>query len=178
MDEIQGNMDFILEQYQKGEITKDKFEDLMNAENDKLNDLQSNLESQSSSISTGTITEEDATKTDEVEKEEEKGTGVDGNPMKALQPSTIKSKGSDKILVDTGQMRNLDMQRATPSNQVVTLFPGKKRKRGKVTNQQIGGFHQFGDGVPKRKWFGISREAEKKAMKAIELRIDRILRRL
>ena len=77
MDEIQGNMDFILEQYQKGEITKDKFEDLMNAENDKLNDLQSNLESQSSSISTGTITEEDATKTDEVEKEEEKGTGVD-----------------------------------------------------------------------------------------------------
>ena len=108
----------------------------------------------------------------------EKGTGVDGNPMKALQPSTIKSKGSDKILVDTGQMRNLDMQRATPSNQVVTLFPGKKRKRGKVTNQQIGGFHQRGDGVPERKWFGISREAEKKAMKAIELRIDRILRRL
>jgi len=77
MNEIQGNMDFILDQYQKGEITKDKFEDLMNAENDKLNDLQSNLESQSSSISTGTITEEDAAKTDEVEKEEEKGTGVD-----------------------------------------------------------------------------------------------------
>ena len=77
MDEVSNNMDFILDQYQKGEITKDKFEDLMNAENDKLNDLQSNLESQSSSISTGTITEEDATKTDEVEKEEEKGTGVD-----------------------------------------------------------------------------------------------------
>ena len=77
MDEISKNMDFILDQYQKGEITKDKFEDLMNAENDKLNDLQSNLESQSSSISTGTITEEDATKVDEVEKEEEKGTGVD-----------------------------------------------------------------------------------------------------
>jgi len=77
MDEISKNMDFILDQYQKGEITKDKFEDLMNAENDKLNDLQSNLESQSSSISTGTITEEDAAKTDEVEKEEEKGTGVD-----------------------------------------------------------------------------------------------------
>ena len=77
MDEVSKNMDFILDQYQKGEITKDKFEDLMNAENDKLNDLQSNLESQSSSISTGTITEEDAAKTDEVEKEEEKGTGVD-----------------------------------------------------------------------------------------------------
>jgi|MDTB01.3.fsa_nt_gb hypothetical protein len=77
MNEIQGNMNFILDQYEKGEITKDKFDDLMNAENDKLNDLQSNLESQSSSISTGTITEEDATKTDEVEKEEEKGTGVD-----------------------------------------------------------------------------------------------------
>jgi hypothetical protein len=77
MDEISDNMDFILDQYQKGDITKDKFEDLMNAENDKLNDLQSNLESQSSSISTGTITEEEATEVDEVEKEEEKGTGVD-----------------------------------------------------------------------------------------------------
>lgn len=106
----------------------------------------------------------------------EKGAGVDGSPMKALQPSTIKNKGSDKILVDTGKMRNLVIERATAKKQEVILYPGKKEKRGKVTNQQIGGFHQRGDGVPERKWFGISQDAEKKAMRAIELKIDRVLR--
>ena len=106
----------------------------------------------------------------------ERGMGVDGNRMQELADSTIEAKGFDQILVNTGKMRNLEIERATAKKQEVILYPGKKEKRGKVTNQQIGGFHQRGDGVPERKWFGISQDAEKKAMRAIELRIDRALR--
>tara|TARA_R100000808_G_C2125199_1_gene135562 strand:- start:270 stop:713 length:444 start_codon:yes stop_codon:yes gene_type:complete len=106
----------------------------------------------------------------------ERGMGVDGNRMQELADSTIEAKGFDQILVNTGKMRNLVIERATAKKQEVILYPGRKEKRGKVTNQQIGGFHQRGDGVPERKWFGISQDAEKKAMKAIELKIDRVLR--
>ena len=106
----------------------------------------------------------------------ERGMGVDGNRMQELADSTIEAKGFDQILVNTGKMRNLEIERATAKKQEVILYPGKKEKRGKVTNQQIGGFHQRGDGVPERKWFGISQDVEKKAMKAIELKIDRVLR--
>ena len=104
----------------------------------------------------------------------ERGMGVNG-PMKNLAPSTIEAKGFDQILVDTGKMRNLVIEEATKSDQTVTLYPGKKELRGKVTNQQIGAFHQEGDGVPKREWFGITKKAEKKCNKIIEDRIDRIL---
>ena len=106
----------------------------------------------------------------------ERGMGVDGNRMQELADATIEAKGFDQILVNTGKMRNLVIDRATAKKQEVILHPGKKEKRGKVTNQQIGGFHQHGKGVPERKWFGISQDAEKKAMKAIELKIDRVLR--
>ena len=106
----------------------------------------------------------------------ERGMGVDGNRMQELADSTIEAKGFDQILVNTGKMRNLEIERATAKKQEVILYPGKKEKRGKVTNQQIGGFHQRGDGVPERKWFGISQDVEKKAMKAIELKIDKVLR--
>lgn len=75
MEKIQNDMDFILDQYEKGDITKDKFNDLMNAENNKLNELQSKVESQTSSVPTGEISTEDADTTDKVEKEIDSGTG-------------------------------------------------------------------------------------------------------
>ena len=106
----------------------------------------------------------------------ERGMGADGNRMENLADSTIEAKGFDQILVNTGKMRNLVIERATAKKQEVVLYPGRKEKRGKVTNQQIGGFHQHGKGVPKREWFGISQDAEKKAMRAIKLKIEKALR--
>ena len=105
----------------------------------------------------------------------ERGMGVNG-AMKNLAPSTIEAKGFDQILVNTGKMRNLVMERAKKSNQTVTIYPGKKQLRGKVTNQEIGTFHQDGGGnLPKREWFGITKKVEKRCTKIIEDRIDRIL---
>ena len=52
----------------------------------------------------------------------------------------------------------------------------KKQKRNGVTNEEIGLFHQTGAGkLPKREWFGITKESEEKCLKLIELKIDRIL---
>lgn len=105
----------------------------------------------------------------------ERGQGVRG-PLKNLKDSTIASKGFDQILVNTGKMRNLILNKANKNKQEITLHPGKKQKRNGVTNEEIGLFHQTGAGkLPKREWFGITKESEEKCLKLIELKIDRIL---
>ena len=105
-----------------------------------------------------------------------KGIGIKGTQMKSLKQSTINRKGHDTILVDQDKMRKLVRSRASKSKQVVNIHPGKKQLRGKVTNQQIGLYHQTGAGnLPKREWFGITKKAEKQALKAVELRIEKLL---
>ena len=108
----------------------------------------------------------------------ERGKGVKGTNMRALKPSTIKRKGSSKILVDTGKMRNLVIKKANKNNQVVEISPGKKAKRNGVTNQKIGYYHQTGSGhLPEREWFGVSKKSEVDAIKMVEMRIEEELRR-
>tara|TARA_Y100000310_G_scaffold282096_1_gene303095 strand:+ start:1749 stop:2192 length:444 start_codon:yes stop_codon:yes gene_type:complete len=109
----------------------------------------------------------------------EKGKGVKGG-MQQLRPSTVKKKGHGKILVDTGKMRNLVIEEATRANQMVEVHPGRieKYKGSNVTMADVGGFHQEGGGnLPKREWFGITKDAEKRALKHIELRIEQEIRR-
>lgn len=108
----------------------------------------------------------------------EKGVGVNGSKMESLKPATIKRKGSNKILVDTGKMRNLVIEKANKKKQRAVIHPGKKAKRGKVTNQQIGFYHQKGKGnLPVREWFGISKQAELDSIKMVEMRIEQELNR-
>lgn len=106
----------------------------------------------------------------------ERGLGVSG-PMKNLADSTIIAKGFDQILVNEGSMRNLKKKKATRTKQFVELSPHDKRKRNGVTDAQIGLYHQEGGGrLPKREWFGITVKSEKRALKIIELKIDKLLR--
>jgi hypothetical protein len=110
----------------------------------------------------------------------EKGLDASGNHMTPLKKKTIKAKGSDKILVRTGKMRNLVIDKATPTKQEVRIHPGEKQRypKSKVTMSDVGGFHQEGAGnLPKREWFGVSKKAEKDIMKMVELRIERELER-
>ena len=108
----------------------------------------------------------------------EKGQGVDGSKMEKLKQATINRKGASKILVDTGKMRNLVIEKATKKNQVVEIYPGKKATRNGVSNQQIGYYHQTGAGhLPERKLFGISKKAEIDAIKMVEMRIEQELNR-
>lgn len=105
------------------------------------------------------------------------GTDVNGKGLKLLKQSTINKKGNDQVLVDEDKMRKLVRSRASKSKQFVNIHPGKKQLRGKVTNQQIGLYHQTGAGnLPKREWFGITKKAEQQCLKAVELRIEKLLR--
>lgn len=109
----------------------------------------------------------------------QRGEGADGKQMKSLKDATIEAKGFNQILVNTGEMSNLVSTKATKTKQEVIINPGAKKKRGKVTNQELGQFHQEGAGdLPKREWFGISKDASRRGMKLMELRLDKELRRL
>jgi len=139
----------------------------------------------------------------------ERGDGVNGSPMKALSPNTVAAKGHGKILVDSGKMRNLLIEKASKTKQYVEIHPGRKQKyKGTgVTMSDVGGYHQGGTsaytivprkakklvfqtaggtvfadkvkhpGLPKREWFGISKDAEKQCMDLIEHRIEREIKR-
>lgn len=107
------------------------------------------------------------------------GKSYKGGSMEPLKPATIKAKGGSQILVNEDKMRHLNRKNATKSRQVAEVFPGTKRERKGKTNQQIGSYHQEGGGnLPKREWFGISKDSEKKSLKVIEHAIDKALRKL
>jgi len=108
------------------------------------------------------------------------GRDINGRPFTKLQPETIAKKRKDRnasprtALYATGTMKKAYVpkgKRANKTRQVVEIIPAKKRK-------DIGVYHQKGGGnLPKREWFGISKTAEKRAYKAMELRIEQELRR-
>ena len=108
------------------------------------------------------------------------GRDITGSPMTKLQPDTIADKRKKgypsprTALFATGTMKKVYIpksKRANKTRQVVEIIPAKKRK-------DIGVYHQKGGGnLPKREWFGISKTAEMRAYKAMELRIEQELRR-
>lgn len=103
----------------------------------------------------------------------EKGQGVKG----ALKPS---KKTSGKTLVNTGKMRNLVIEKAKKDKQEVEIHPGRKETYPgtNVTMADVGAFHQEGAGnLPVREWFGITKKAEKRILKMVELEIERQIKR-
>jgi len=103
----------------------------------------------------------------------ERGQGVDG-------PMIPSKKKSGKTLVETGKMRKLVIDKATKLNQEVEIHPGRKQTYPgtDVTMSDVGGFHQSGAGnLPVRKWFGITKKAEARIVKMMELEIEREIRR-
>ena len=105
----------------------------------------------------------------------EKGKGVNGAGMQPLKTATIRKKGSNKILVDSGKMRKLKLKKATTNNQIAEVHPGKiqKYKNSNLTMSDVGELHQYGTkNLPVREWFGISVDAEQRSLRHIELRIE------
>ena len=103
----------------------------------------------------------------------ERGQGVDG-------PMIPSKKKSGKTLVETGKMRKLIIDKATKQNQEVEIYPGRKQTYPgtDVTMSDVGGFHQSGAGnLPVRKWFGITKKAEARIVKMMELEIEREIKR-
>jgi len=103
----------------------------------------------------------------------DRGQGVSG-------PMIPSQKTSGKTLVNTGKMRKLVIDKATKMNQEVVVHPGEKQtyKGTDVTMSDVGGFHQSGAGkLPVREWFGITKKAEKRIVKMMELEIEREIKR-
>jgi len=110
----------------------------------------------------------------------ERGQDANGKQMAPLEDATIARKGFNQILVNTGKMRNLIVDKATKTKQEVLVHPGEKQKykKSRVTMSDVGGFHQKGKGnLPRREWFGVSTKAETNILKMITHRIDREIRR-
>jgi len=97
-----------------------------------------------------------------------------GRKFKRNAASTIKAKGFDHPLKDTGLMMDKNMMartKATKRKQEGTLRPNSERV-------YIGYYHNEGDGVPLRPWFGISQDAERKILTMFKNRIGRAIKRL
>ena len=107
-----------------------------------------------------------------------RGNDIDGNPFKRLADSTIRSKrkkGSanpGKALWDKGIMKEVYVKpRATKAKPKANIQVPKgrgKAKKGRLT--EVGGYHNTGDGGPKREWFGIGSRGKKK--------LDRVAKKL
>lgn len=108
----------------------------------------------------------------------ERGQDANEKPMEKLADSTIDAKGFNQILVHKDKMRHLVRTDASKRKQYVTIHPGDKQKRkGGNTNADIALFHQEGGpNLPKREWFGISKNAEKRSLKLMEDKIVRAIR--
>lgn len=84
---------------------------------------------------------------------------IHGKKYKKMRRSTRlkrehRGTGS-KLLDETGNMRGTKPTKATPSKLVFKIEMTGKNKDG----EHYGVFHNKGDGVPKREWFGIPKES-------------------
>jgi|TARA_Y100000034_G_scaffold120780_1_gene164136 hypothetical protein len=91
-----------------------------------------------------------------------KNLGVTGG-LQPLAPSTVRnkrSKGSkfpNRPLVDEGIMTNIFVNKtATRDSLIATIIIPDVGNRREVSE-----YHQTGDGVPKREWFGITKKVRK-----------------
>lgn len=88
---------------------------------------------------------------------------------KPLSPITIKKKGSSAVLIDTGRLRSNavghDVHFRTASTMMLTV------------NNEYGAFHQFGIGVPQRKFFVVLPQEERQIALFVRAYIDKQVRR-
>ena len=92
-------------------------------------------------------------------------------PLKRNAPATVKKKGFDHPLKETGLLmdsKKMIKQDATKTRQIATLLPNERRI-------DIAYWHNEGEGNPKREHWGISKDAERKIMTMMKNKIKKIL---
>tara|TARA_R100000655_G_scaffold14055_4_gene31509 strand:+ start:336 stop:815 length:480 start_codon:yes stop_codon:yes gene_type:complete len=116
-----------------------------------------------------------------------KGLGVNGSALLPLDPKTVlakKRRGSKqphRALFDSGLMVGKGSTKGVGGRGLFLAKRAKKTKQEAVISvgakrQEIGQYHNEGDGQPKREWFGVSKGANKNIIRMIELRIEELLR--
>ena len=96
---------------------------------------------------------------------------IDGGNLPANDPKTIKRKGHDHPLIDTGELKESFSYRTQGKNKVLITIDSGRRK--------IGGYLQ-NDGINAKsgrkfyRFFGISKDASIRAMKYAESKIKEL----
>ena len=113
-----------------------------------------------------------------------RGNDINGNPFERLADSTIRSKrlkGSKKpgkALWDKGIMKEVYVKpratKASPTAEIQVPIGRGKAKKGRRT--EVAAYHNIGDGVPKREWFGVGKRVKKKLDKELNLRLIKHLK--
>ena len=107
------------------------------------------------------------------------GKDIHDKPFEPLSDFTIQKKGHDKILVDSGTLKDSVRKKpATHNNPVVQLsVQGRARKYADKHLQKGGFISDTGNQVPQREWFGMPKtikpngEEHKKLLNELKMRI-------
>jgi hypothetical protein len=108
--------------------------------------------------------------------EVEQGNDINGSKFQSLEQSTIDSKrkkgakSPTSPLIDEGIMQAIYRDKtATKGNLMSRVTVAKKRN-------EIAEYHNEGDGVPKREFFGIGKTVKPKMDKLVKLKLAKVIR--
>lgn len=96
------------------------------------------------------------------------GASIDGGRLPENEPKTIKRKGDNRQLIETGKLRSSFSYRTSGKNKVIISIKGDRK--------EIGGYLQI-DGIKTKtslkfyRFFGISQDAYRAAIEYIKDRI-------
>ena len=109
------------------------------------------------------------------------GKDINGSSFARLKASTVKQKKRkgysrpSSPLIATGQIKEIYVKpRATRGKEIASVQVPKGRDG--INRIVIGQIHNIGDGVPKRKWFGIGTRGKKKLDRAAKKLLHEKLR--
>lgn len=95
---------------------------------------------------------------------------INGGSLPANDPATIKRKGSDSPLIDTGELRSSFFFKNSGKNKVAIMIDSGRSKIGSYLQAGI----KTNKGIKRYIFFGISRDASDEAMKYARNRVKEI----
>ncbi len=100
---------------------------------------------------------------------------INGSTLPANDPKTIKRKGHDRPLIDTGTLRASFVARRQGKSKVLITLAGDRKEIGGYL--QIDGVHTK-SGTKHYEFFGISKDAEDAAVAFMEKKIDEAISKI
>ena len=103
----------------------------------------------------------------------DKKVAIMGGPLPKNAPATVKRKGHSRPLIDTGTLRKSFKYKRTSSYSVIISISSDRKKIGAYLQSGI----KARSGLKKYLFFGISKDASRKAMLYMQKRIGEIIKR-
>ena len=104
-----------------------------------------------------------------------KGKDIDGNTYEPLDPKTIKAKGDDRHLIDTGELFHSFSSSTRGKNKVIVRINNIRKQIAKYL--QIEGVRSKKYGRRRFNFFGINEKMEEKASNFMSKEVEKRLKR-